>query len=59
MDEEAQFDTCDMQEKQQLVSCVTRERTLSGWRVLSDEGQEFVLCLLESDVAVPDSLRQA
>lgn len=46
-------------ETEQLVSCVTRERTLSGWRVLSDEGQEFVLCLLESDVAVPDSLRQA
>lgn len=37
---------------------LTSEGTLSGWGVLSDEGQELVLSLLEGDFTVPYSLRQ-
>lgn len=51
------FYTSNMQKKQQqFVWLVTCERTLSRWRVLSDERQEFILRLLESDATVPDSL---
>lgn len=44
--------------KKTVCLCVTCQRTLAWWSVLSDEGQELILGLLEWDLAVPHCLRQ-
>lgn len=42
-----------------MLRLFTCEWTLSRGGVLSDEGQELVLCLLQGDVTVPYGLGQS